>query len=313
MTGGWKNFRLSWGKFGFDTKNGIFYIVSNEEILFPIKKQMPDQKSISRNPTKPPHSILVLEKAIRLLGRFDAENIEWGVTELNKDLKINKSTVSKILSTLKRDHYLTKNNGNRKYRLGLRLFEMGSMVAEQMDLQKAALSCMEKLNKKVGETIHLVVMDGFQIVYINKVESPQSLRLVTRVGGRLPAYCTGVGKVLLAALSPQDLELFLKKNPLKKLTPSTIIGTKELRESLAQIRRQGYALDLEEFSRGLMCVAAPIFNYSKREIGAISISGPAHRIREKNLESLISRVMNAARGISRQLGFRGGDGERRTA
>jgi DNA-binding IclR family transcriptional regulator len=250
--------------------------------------------------------ILVLEKAIRLLGRFDADRTEWGVTELSRELEINKSTVSKILSTFENNRFLVKNSENRKYRLGLRLFELGSLVADQMDLQKVAYPYMEELNRKVKETVHLVVMDDFEIVYINKVESLQSLRIGTRVGGRLPAYCTGVGKVLLAALPSKELNLFLKKNPLKRFTTNTITDPEKLKESLTQIRAQGYALDLEEFSQGLMCVASPIFNYSQKEIGAISISGPSHRMQEKNLEYLIALMKSTAQQISLRLGYNGG-------
>ena len=170
---------------------------------------------------------------------------------------------------------------------------------------------MEELNKKVGETVHLVVMDDFDIVYINEVESSQSLRIGTRVGGRLPAHCTGVGKVLLAALSPEELNIFLKKRPLKRFTSRTISDPESLKEALSQIRAQGYALDNEEFSGGLMCVAAPIKNYSQKIIGAISISGPAHRIHEKNLEDLISLVKSTAQKISRRLGFIENSPERR--
>lgn len=264
---------------------------------------MPHQAPQIKQNQKPPHTILVLEKAMNLLSRFDSSRAEWGVTELSKDLDINKSTVSKILSTLENHRYLVKNTGNRKYKLGLRLFELGSLVASQLDLQKEALVYMEELNKKGGETVHLVVMDDFDIVYINKVESPQSLHIGTRVGGRLPAHCTGVGKVLLAALSPEELNIFLKKRPLRRFTPNTIIDPEHLKEGLAQIRAQGYALDNEEFNGGLMCVAAPIKNYSQKIIGAISISGPTNRIREKNLEKLISMVKSTAQKISRCLGF----------
>lgn len=281
---------------------------SNKKLCFLFRNI--DRGSI-RSDMKPQNGILVLEKAMRVLGRFDSEHPEWGVTELSRDLKINKSTVSKILSTFENHHVLSKNHENRKYRLGLRLFELGSLVAEQMDLQKVAYPYMEDLNRKVKETVHLVVMDGFEIVYINKVESSQSLRIVTRVGGRLPAYCTGVGKVLLSALSPEELELFFRKNRLKALTPNTITDREKLKKELAQIRAQGYAIDHEEFSKGLMCIAAPIFNYSQKEIGAISISGPTHRILEKNLKELIPLVKDTAQRISRQLGYNGQGEERR--
>jgi IclR family transcriptional regulator, KDG regulon repressor len=256
---------------------------------------------------RPPHTILVLEKAISLLGRFDGNRPEWGVTELSKELRINKSTVSKIISTLENHGFLGKNTETRKYRLGLRLFELGSLVAAQLDLQKEALACMEELNKKVEETIHLVVMNDFDIVYINKVEGPGGLRISTRVGGRLPAHCTGVGKILLAALSPEELRLFLKKRPLKKFTSSTITDPEILKQSLDAVREQGYALDNEEFSGGLTCVAAPIKNYSDKIIGAISISGSTHRLREKNLESLISQLKKTAQKVSQRLGSNEGN------
>jgi len=272
---------------------------------------MPHQAPQIKPNQKPPYTILVLEKTMNLLSRFDSSRAEWGVTELSKDLEINKSTVSKILSTLENHRYLVKNTENRKYKLGLRWFELGSLVASQLDPQKEALVYMEELNRKVGETVHLVVMDDFDIVYINKVESPQSLRIGTRVGGRLPAHCTGVGKVLLAALSPEELSIFLKKRPLKRFTPSTITSPERLKEALAQIRAQGYALDREEFNGGLMCVAAPIKDYSHKIIGAISISGPTSRIRQKNLEKLIPRVKNTAQKISQRLGCNDGNSEKR--
>lgn len=259
-------------------------------------------KRAGRPQGRPAHTILVLEKAVQLLGCFDAGHAQWGVTELSKELGINKSTVSKILSTLENHRYLAK-NANRKYRLGLRLFELGTLVTAQMDLQKEALPHMEELNKEVEETIHLVVMDDFEVVYINKVESPQSLRIGSRVGGRLPAHCTGVGKVLLAALSPRELEFFLEKKPLTRFTPQTITDRGRLKRALAEIRARGYALDQEEFSQGLMCVAAPIRNYTQKEIGAISVSGPTHRMRQKNLEFLIGQVKTAGQEISRRLGY----------
>jgi DNA-binding IclR family transcriptional regulator len=258
---------------------------------------------MARRESPSSNSILVLEKAMRLLSRFDAAHPEWGVTELSRDLGINKSTISKILSTLEFHRYLTQNPENRKYRLGLRFFEIGSLVADQMDLQKVALRFMEELNRKVEETVHLVVMDNFEIVYINKVESPQSLRIGTRVGGRLPAYCTGVGKVLLAALSPEELKLYLKKYPLQRFTANTITQAEKLKATLEEIRLQGYAMDNEEFSEGLMCVAAPIYNYSQKVIAATSISGPTKRMREKNIEVLIGQIKTMAYQISRQLGY----------
>jgi len=265
-----------------------------------------NQRSFPANGSYSSNSILVLEKTIRLLNRFDAGQLEWGVTELSLDLHINKSTVSKILSTLEAHRYLTQNPENRKYRLGLRFFEFGFLVADQMDLQKIAFPFMEELNKRVQETVHLVILDEFEIVYINKVESSQSLRIGTRVGGRLPAYCTGVGKVLLSGLSPEEMKKFLKKTPLKKLTPSTVTNPEKLKEALAQIRAQGYAMDNEEFSEGLVCVAAPIHNYSQRVIAAISISGPTNRMKEKNFEKLIFIIKSTAQVISKQLGFNQG-------
>ncbi len=265
------------------------------------------------NNPRPPYTILVLEKAISLLSRFDGNRPEWGVTELSNELRINKSTVSKIISTFENHGLLTKNSETRKYRLGLRLFELGSLVASQLDLQKEALACMEELSRLVGETIHLVVMNDFDIIYINKVESPGSLRIGTRVGGRLPAHCTGVGKILLAALSPEERKIFFKKRPLKKFTPNTITDPKILQQALDEASVQGYALDNEEFSGGLMCVAAPIKNYSEKIIGAISISGSIHRLREKNLENLIAQTKNTAQKISQRLGSNEGMVDKRVA
>ncbi len=250
------------------------------------------------------NSILVLEKAIHLLECFDIDHKEFGVRELSKETGINKSTVSRILSTLANNRLLIKPPKNGKYRLGIRLFELGTLVSSNMDLQKEALPFMEELSAKVEETVLLVVMDDFEVVYINKVESSQSLRAISRVGGRLPAHCTGVGKVLLAALSPEELNTFLlTKVPIKSFTQNTITRPEKLRKVLDQIRLQGYALDNEEYSEGLMCVAGPIFNHSGTVVGAISISGPTKRMKKKKIKTLISLVKTAAAGISNQLGF----------
>jgi DNA-binding IclR family transcriptional regulator len=167
---------------------------------------------------------------------------------------------------------------------------------------------MQRLGNLTRETIHLSVYDEPHIVYIDKIESTLPIRMYSRVGARAESYCTGVGKALIAFLGDYEFEQFLQKVSFTQFTPNTITSAKELREELARIRAQGYALDLQEHEEGVRCAAAPIFGLDGRVAGSISIAAPAFRKTEDDILALAPAVMGAARQISENLGSNRGEG-----
>jgi IclR family KDG regulon transcriptional repressor len=198
----------------------------------------------------------------------------------------------------------------RNYFLGFKLVELGNLLLNQLDLRKEAEPFLRDLAERIKETIHMVVMDRDEVVYIDKVEteqSPSGLRMASRIGLRNPPHSCAVGKVLLADFSDESQDSFLKGRSLSRRTENTMTDLAQLKEHLKQVRKQGYALDDEENERGIRCVAAPIYNETGRAVAAISISGPAFRVTKKVVqETLKKEVMGTALKISQRLGFREG-------
>jgi IclR family transcriptional regulator, KDG regulon repressor len=171
-----------------------------------------------------------------------------------------------------------------------------------MDLREVARDPMQRLGDLTGETIHLSVYDEPHVVYIDKIESTFPIRMYSRVGARAESYCTGVGKALVAFLSDYEFEWYLRKVSFTRYTPNTITSAKGLREEIARIRTQGYALDLEEHEEGVRCAAAPVFGLDGRVAGSISVAAPVFRKSEDDIRALAPAVMEAARQISDNLG-----------
>lgn len=231
-----------------------------------------------------------------------AKEKELGVTEISKEIKIHKSTAYRFLTTLKELGYVRQNPGNEKYSLSLRLFELGSEVVARLSIREEARPVMEELAEQTKETIHLATLDRGEVVYIDKIDSPQTIRMYSRIGRRAPAYCTGIGKALLAWSSPETVEQLLAKGPLHQFTKNTIVEPVQLRAELQMIREKGYAIDNEEHEAGVCCVAAPIHGMDGKVTTALSVSIPSLRFQKKRLPYLQQLVIEAARKISSRLG-----------
>jgi DNA-binding IclR family transcriptional regulator len=147
-------------------------------------------------------------------------------------------------------------------------------------------------------------MDHWEVVYIDKRESRQSMRIVSQVGKRLPAHCSGVGKSMLAWQEPDGLNEFLRLKGLPRLTVKTITDEHRFREELTRIRQQGYSVDNEEITEGLRCIAAPIFNHSGQVAGALSVAGPTVRMTEDHIQPIIDSVVRTAGAISAKMGYK---------
>ncbi len=245
-----------------------------------------------------------VEGALSILETLGAVQ-SMSLTELSKKVGLGKSSVYRLLATLVRRGYVEKDPRSDQYQLTYRLFALGSRGADRYGLREAAHAVMEALAAETGETVNLGVLDGTRVVNLHKVESPGLVRLRLDVEGGVPAHATGLGKVLLAALPPDELMRRLQGQRLKRLTPRTVGGFRALQRMLAQIRQLGFSIDDEECSLGLRCVAAPICDHRGVVVAALSISGPRQRLPVRILSRLAERVQAGAREISARLGFVG--------
>ncbi|MGB9866504.1 MAG: IclR family transcriptional regulator [Bacillota bacterium] len=250
------------------------------------------------------HLIKSVAKAMKILDVLAEAQDELALHDVAGKLGIAKSTAYGILTTLRELGYVEQSAFTGRYRLGLRLFELGSIVARRWDVRAVAAPYIEQLVDELGETVHLVILDRGEVLYIDKRESRQSLRIVSQVGMRLPAHCTGVGKVLLAHLSPAELKWIISSKGLPRFTRNTITDPKLLEQELIKVRAQGYAIDNEEIMDSLRCVAAPIRDHTGKVCAAISVSGPVARLSGDNLRRATDLVTSTAAEISRGLGYR---------
>lgn len=243
-------------------------------------------------------------RAIAIIEALAEVRGELPLNEIAHRLGLAKSTVHGIISTLKDHGYIEQSSFTGKYRLGLRLFEVGSLIARNWEVRTVAAPYIQRLKEEMGETIHLVVLDKYEVLYIDKLESSESLRIASQVGMRLPAHCTGVGKVLLAHLPAEERAEVLETKGLARYTRNTITDAERLEAELARIREEGYAVDNEEIMDSLRCVAAPIQDQTGRVVSAISLSGPVFRMRGERFERAVELVTRTAREISAELGYR---------
>lgn len=244
-----------------------------------------------------------VDHALAVLETFDAGTPELGVTALSGRLKLAKSTVYRLLSTLASRGYVYQNPATGKYRLGLKAFEVGSLAVSQLTVREAALPFLEKLRDATKETVHLGVREADAVIYIDKIETPLAIRMYSRIGRRAPLHCTALGKVLLAFAGPAEAGRMARRD-LKRYTPNTITDPDVLAKELALVRERGYALDDEEFEEGLKCVAAPLWDYTGTVVASAGIAGPHIRITSDRLQELIAVVRETAAEVSARLGYR---------
>ena len=233
-----------------------------------------------------------------------------GVRDLSLKVNLPKGTTHRLLSSLSYLGYVRQDTKTRNYLLGFKLVELGNILLSQLDLRREAAPFLKDLAERTKETIHMVILDQDEVVYIDKVEgdnNPSGLRMASRIGLRNPAHSSAVGKVLLSHFSDEALGQFLRRKGLLRRTENTITDPAQLKEHLKIVRDQGYAIDDEENEKGVRCVGAPIYDEAGNAVAAISISGPAFRVTKKMAqETLVKEVMNTALNISRRLGFREG-------
>lgn len=251
---------------------------------------------------EPRYRIQAIERAVAILNAFSAERPELGVTELAEQLGLHKSTVHRFAVNLQVAGLLERDARSGRYRLGLRIFELGRLVMQQMNLWDEALPFLESLVRDTGETGHLAVLDDGEAIYTERVEARRALRVPSAIGRGYPAHATNLGKVLLADLSDEELNQVVERHGLNAYTQKTITAVEVLEGELAHIREQGFAVDNEEYDEGLRCIGAPIHDHSGQVVAAIGIGGPVTRVTPERVEELAEVVIEASRGLSRRLG-----------
>ncbi|MFB4164520.1 IclR family transcriptional regulator [Alteribacillus sp. JSM 102045] len=227
-----------------------------------------------------------------------------GISELSRQLGVAKSTVHRILSTLMQKGYVKQDPGTELYTLGLTFIEVGQHVLESLDVRQVASPYLQKLVDHTGETAHLVLFEQDHVAYIDKVESPKTIRMYSSIGKTAPLHCTGVGKAVLAFLPEEETEELLSRMKLTSYTEHTIISISQLKEQLQKIKQQGYSIDDEEHEKGIRCAAAPVFDHNGRPAAGISVSGPEMRLSDEKLKKCAELVVKAGEDISSFLGYK---------
>jgi DNA-binding IclR family transcriptional regulator len=235
---------------------------------------------------------------------LSAQGPDLGLGELSQKLQLHKSTVHRLVMVLERHKLIERNAANGHYRLGLKLFELGTKAVSQLDLRDRSRPFLERLVLETSETVHLCLLDDSEVVYLDKVEPQRSVRMATSIGRRNPAHCTAVGKAIMAYLPPAQVEAIVRKQGMRAMTSNTITSLFELKKELFAIAERGYSVDNEEIEEGVRCVGCVVRNFSGEPVAAISISGPAFRVTQEKVPALAAAVMAAANGLSRELGFK---------
>ncbi|KZS43911.1 IclR family transcriptional regulator [Paenibacillus glucanolyticus] len=226
-----------------------------------------------------------------------------GVTEIAQKLDVAKSTAHRLLASLEEQDYVQKTGKDSIYSLGLKFIEMAEVVTENLKIVDIARPLIEKLSRDTGEIVHLVMLDGNEVLYIDKVENASTIRIYSQIGRRGPLYCTGVGKAILAYLPEDEVDQLLAGITMQPFTEYTLTTPEELKQEFQTIRANAFAYDNEEHERGIRCVAAPIFDHTQKSRYAISITGPITRMSDDILREYIPWTKETAQAISRKMGF----------
>lgn len=248
--------------------------------------------------------VQAVDRALAILETLAREGSPMMLSAISAEVKLNISTVHRLLNALAAHGLVEQEPYQGRYRLGIRAFEIGNRALYSLDIRSIARPALHQLVDDFNETANLAILDKYEVVYIDQVESSNIIKMLARPGTRAPAYCTGAGKALLAYLSEKQLNTFFNEVPLYPYTATTIVDPVHLREELQQIRRHGFALDHGEREEGVRCVAAPIFNHENRVIAAISVAGPANRMPPDMMAGkLATAVVQVALQIGRHLGY----------
>lgn len=245
-------------------------------------------------------TIQSIERAFEILHCFEKSE-ELGVTEISNMTKLHKSTAFNLIATLEHLGILEKDHVGGKYKLGMELFKLGTMV--DSNVRSICYPYLERLVETYSETVNLVARDNLMVLYLEKIESPHSMRIGTKEGQRLPMHCTAVGKSIMSTFMDSELKPMIDNLSFVKFTDYTLTTPGELRDQLKEAKQKGYAEDIQEYENGLTCVAAPIKDHTGKAKFAISVSGPNSRMTKEFRDKIGMTLVEFTNEISKKLGY----------
>ncbi|KJS17543.1 MAG: hypothetical protein VR69_04165 [Peptococcaceae bacterium BRH_c4b] len=250
-------------------------------------------------PENPVHSV---ERALIILEALARQPQGFGCTELGQILKLHKSTVHRIVSTLQAYGFAEKDPHTERYKLGNKIIYLGLKTLNNLDFRKVATPFMQELVEISRETVQLAVLDRGEVLFVERDHSPEVVTVNLDWRGEI--HCTAEGKVLLATLPEQGIKELLGNQEMKKYTANTITNIDQMIAHLNKINKQGFAVNAEEMAEGVRSIAAPVYNHSGSVIAALSITGPSSRLSLERIYRLVNVLKEACMSISAQLGYR---------
>lgn len=242
-----------------------------------------------------------LLKALRVMETLAVSDGARGVTELAQQLGFQKSNVHRILTTLLDQGYVIRFDAGPTYQLNYKMFEIGSRVVSRLRLSEVARPYLRRIVKQTGESAHIMIYHNAEVIYLDKIENNAPIRASSEPGLRAPAYCVASGKVLLAYQPDDEVRWVLRK--VRAHTPATVTNTDELRAEIDAVRQDGYAINQEGWRIGVSGAAAPVLAGRQHAIAALAILGPSDRLDAEKLHSAGLVLSDAARDLSRELGY----------
>ncbi|HEX8917436.1 MAG TPA: IclR family transcriptional regulator [Chloroflexota bacterium] len=244
-------------------------------------------------------------RALGILQAFTQAEGALSLGELSARVGMPKSSVHRLASTLEREGFLARHAENGRYQLGLAVLKLAGPALASIDLRQLARPSLEGLARELQDTVHLAVLDRGEVIYIDKIESPSRVQMVSHIGGRSPAHCTALGKVMLAYLREDEVEHIVAERGLTPLTSATITSMDALRAELEAVRGRGYAVDEGEHEAMVRCVAAPIHDSRRQVVGAVSVTTVVAGWKPEHRSAMTRAVVEAARAVSTTLGAPG--------
>lgn len=254
------------------------------------------------NTEKRSYNITALQRGLKLLSLFAGPDITYSATQLGKVSGLPASTLHRFLRNLQSANFLSVDEAGN-YHLGMACVSLGQAAIGQLDVRRLSLPHLQELNHRTRETVHLTVRIGLSAVYVEKLDSPEPLRIHSRIGAMVPLYCSAVGKVLLAYLPEAEQAKLFDQLEIKRFTANTVGNLQELQTELRKVRKTGYACDLEEHEIHIRCIAAPIWDHGGNVNASLSITGPAFRMSLARLRQLAPLMQEVGLKISRELGY----------
>lgn len=249
------------------------------------------------------YTINSLDRALRILTILGERGVPMRVSDISRKLGIDKSTAYRIISTLRARDFVEQEADTRKYTLGLKVLEVAALKLRSIKLVPVAKPFLEELMLRTKEAVHMAVLAEGEIMYVDSEQCSGPFNVNTQVGGRAPLHSSAVGKALLAFRAVEDVNRIVAIKGLIRFTDRTIIGTEELHEHLAGVRKRGWAMDDEETHMGVRCLASPVFDHRGVVTASVGISGPVQHMTTERISFLGQLVKDAAAKISRRLGY----------